>query len=61
MTPYIGRLMQAHIQLMQDPDLNLNLKPNLAVTVGRLCLTNTAQVRTRSNLSRCSFRFISEH
>ena len=48
MRPFIGRLVQAHMLLMTDSELQLALKPNLAITVGRLGLTNTAEVRVAS-------------
>jgi hypothetical protein len=44
MAPYIARLMQTLIVVIGDTSLHLNLKPNLAIAIGRLSMTNTAQV-----------------
>jgi transportin-1 len=44
LSPYIGRIVQAHMQLMGNPDAPVHLKQNLAITVGRLGVTNTQQM-----------------
>jgi transportin-1 len=46
MRPYVPRVMQALIVALQQPDgvLEDNLKINIAVTIGRLGIVNTAEV-----------------
>lgn len=46
MSPYLGRLMVPMIQMMHDNTLQLTLKQNLAIAIGRLGVTNTAEVNT---------------
>jgi transportin-1 len=45
MAPYLGRIMTPIIQMLSNRNqLPLNLKQNLAITIGRLGVTNTQQM-----------------
>ena len=44
MAPYIARLMHSFIQILHEKDIPTTLTENVAITVGRLGVTNTAQL-----------------
>ena len=44
MAPYIPRLMHSFIQILHEKDIPTTLTENVAITVGRLGVTNTAHL-----------------
>ena len=44
MAPYITRLMHSFIQILHEKDIPTTLTENVAITVGRLGVTNTAHL-----------------
>lgn len=44
MAPYIARLMHFFIQILHEKDIPTTLTENVAITVGRLGVTNTAHL-----------------